>query len=316
MQEERAALNKMNIEFDAMVANALSNAQEHALLALSAIHLTDANLAPAAVAHGSEDAYLDDDITHSGGSLQSGREWLQRVYEVKASYCSASADLIQRLRVNTVSAVTGGAGGNASSTDSGTESNVEAFTEVAGLMARVVTDAFDHHLSEEASAPQVGHSRTQSSRASAKFMKKPDDSARVKAGILEEFERTKRDMEESLAQAQSNSRHKLAGRRTSARNSTSSRFGNNEKVDVECTLGDDDADRAAVVEAERLQKSLKQQEHMLEVAVDAYLGGEPVPDIASAYATASEGTIGLPCCLSVLMLYAISISASRKDRLI
>jgi len=277
--EEQAALNAMNLEFDVMQATALSSAQEHALLALSAIHLTEADLA-VDKAHGAEeDDYLNEDsVTSSGGSLAKGRDWLDRVDQVKGSYMGAAADLIQRLRVN---AVTTAGGVDPSSGAAGSGDGGQAFGEVAGLMSKVVADAFDNQLLEEAASREHGGP----SKVSNKFMKKADgrsDAARLKAGILEEFERAKRQMDENLLSAQQASRNKLSDRRNGNKGrAPPGGHGAEGKEDDATAAGAAEEEHAKQVRLQKLQGEI------MEGVVDAFLGGEPVPDIAAAYTAAA-----------------------------
>uniref|UniRef100_A0A7S3MHV4 Uncharacterized protein n=1 Tax=Spumella elongata TaxID=89044 RepID=A0A7S3MHV4_9STRA len=271
--EEQAALVAMNVEFDTMQALALSNAQEHALLALAAIHLTEADLASdrSKNAEDDDDYLNEDNVTSSGGCLTKGRDWLERVDRVKVSYMGAASELIQRLRVNAVN--TGAA--SAKHNGAGGEEEGQAFSEVAGLMSKVVTDAFDNQLLEETSNKDF--SSNDIVNKSGKFAKKIDsraDGARLKAGILEEFERAKREMDESLQHAQQASKNKLNDRRQKGRSSAGSGGGDEGKEN------DDDQEAKAL----RLQKL---HDEILEGVVDAFLGDEPLPDLAVAYTAAS-----------------------------
>ena len=144
----------------------------------------------------------------------------------------------------------------------------------------MVTDAFDNQLLEEAANKDF--SSNDIVNKSGKFAKKSDsraDGARLKAGILEEFERAKREMNESLQHAQQTSKNKLNDRRQKNRSSVG-RGGGDE--------GKDDSEEDQHAKTIRLQKL---QEEILEGVVDAFLGDEPVPDLAVAYTAASTAQV-------------------------
>jgi Holliday junction resolvasome RuvABC DNA-binding subunit len=258
-EEEARALVAMNVEFDGMQAAALAKAQEHALLALAAIHLSEADLAVtgpgAAGAEGEEDDdYLSGESrTASGGDLARGRAWLDRLQGVKQAYAEAGSDLFLRLRANAANTVTHGE--EAAGKDS--------FGDAAALMTQVLTNAFHHHFEEEGAhlsrVTAAGSQRRDSGR---------EDAVRVRAGIMEEFERTKRQLDEGHRHARATGRAKLEERRR-AKQEAGAKDDGNDAEDV-------DSEGAPHADVEAL----------LERAVDGFLDGEAPPDLAAVYKAA------------------------------
>jgi hypothetical protein len=277
-EEEKNALIAMNVEFDAMQATALGKAQEHALLALAAMHLTEADLAsaPPARTHGvgsdedEEDAaYLNDEARTSRG-----RDWLDKVSRVKQSYLGAASELLQRLRVQAIN--TAGVDGDEGDTGG-------AFEEVAGLMSKVITDAFDNHFEDNTAALDSASFRAGASGkfVSAKGDTSKSDAARLRLGILEEFEKAKRELEDGFQHAQRAGRDKLRDRRKRRGSATSAGDAKDQ--------GDSDEEQEDTEAAQqRMARSQKLQETLIERVVDDFLGEEPLQDVAAAYASAHE----------------------------
>jgi hypothetical protein len=305
-EEEKNALIAMNVEFDAMQATALSKAQEHALLALAAMHLTEADLASGPKAsrgadeEDEDEAYLDEDArTSSGAHLGKGREWLDKVARVKQSYLGAASELLQRLRVQAIStAVAEGDGGD---TDG-------AFEEVAGLMSKVITDAFDNHFEDNTAALDSAAFRASSSGKGGKTDTSKADGARLRAGILEEFEKAKRELEDGFLHAQRAGRDKLRDRRQRGQRGSAAGAGD--------AKGEADSDEEDAEAAEkRMARSQKLQETLMERVVDDFLGGEPLQDVAAAYASAHDArTAAGTADASALAIKARRESAERAEQ--
>ena len=254
--EEREALVAMNVEFDQMQATALGKAQERAFLSLAAMHVSTSQLdsKQGQQEAAEEGSYLDEADQGSAG----GRQWLETVDRVRECYTGAAAELQLRLRASAVSSAGKREDGN----------SLSAFTETAGMMSRVVADAFEKQCQEEC-GDHAAASKLLGS-ASSKHGGARADTARVRAGIMEEFERARRELEESFAHSQQLGRNRTDLRRQS-RSQHKEAAGDQREASVEESEEGD-------------AELMRSQQLLLEGVVDSYLGGEPVPDIATVYA--------------------------------
>jgi hypothetical protein len=291
---EAEALAAMNLEFDEQQAAALGQLQTRTLLALSAVQVDEEVLRRSGAKEGEGEVDGEDGEAEGEGegAEGAGRRWLRRVGQLQGMYSSAAEELQLRLRASSVAATShSGGGGSGGIGGSGVreEEEVErqeAEAQSAALLGHVVLEAFSQHLADaERPFSSTASSRSGKGRSGGKVDTSSGDYKRLRAGIVEEFERTRRAMEDGLQAAQGRSKHNLALRRGQRR-------GHGQRQEEEEAAGakgerddrgDDDAGEATGAAA-MSSEGLAAVEHLLE----GFVEGSQVPSLAAAYKAASR----------------------------
>eukprot|EP01038_Epipyxis_sp_PR26KG_P005244 gene5244-7289_t len=208
-------LQRINQIFDEQEAIVLSEGQEKVLLALSAIYIDDKILQNPVKSMEDDDEdgdYLDE----QGSLIRNARPWLSKVEDVKSAYLTAGKALQQRLRnthsqeirnqdVIDLQRRMNGLDTTSNSYDDteNDETNKEnAFSGVTAHMMKVITEAFDGQISEVKNDYKELPSGNSKKKNNA-------DMERLKAGIIEEFEKAKNDFDSTLRSNQLNSKSRL-----------------------------------------------------------------------------------------------------------
>lgn len=190
------ALRRMDLEFDQQQMASLRDSQREALLALSVINM-DGSLLEETTTTNAQDASEDDDLymEEMVDSHKPLTAWLQCVENVNDAYLAAEDGLFRKMR-------------NALAQESGDEtendSNDEGFNMISSHMSKVMTEAFCEHISEF-DARELAKRKTVEVKV---------DEDRIRAGIMNEFEKARDEYENALDMAKLRSKASLDKRRS------------------------------------------------------------------------------------------------------
>ena len=196
-EQTTEALRRMDLEFDQQQMATFRDSQREALLALSVINMDSALLEETSTPAAAEDdeLYMEED----GCGRSSLGAWLQCVENVNDAYLTAEERLFHKMR----NAFTQESELGSSSEGSYNETNAEGFNMISSHMSKVMTEAFCEHISEF-------DARELAKRKSVEIK---IDENRIRAGIMNEFEKARDDYENALDLAKIRSKAKLDKRR-------------------------------------------------------------------------------------------------------
>jgi len=246
--EVEKELRDIDIYFKEQVANALLEPQSNVLLGLSCINnlKEDEDGGEAKKTEDDDDDYFNDtDEKGAGGT----REWLANVENVKDTYTQATRALQLQLIDAHYKSQPIDADGSAVESDG-------SFVDMSAHMLKVITDAYSKHSTEEGGdGPdyKYGHGN-----------RKDDLGERIRAGIMDEFQRSKGAYNEILENNKATSKEKLLARRMAKRGSDAKETGS-----------------AGFEEEQKEEEAIVQMQAKMEKLVDNFLE-DPVATVMPA----------------------------------
>lgn len=202
--EELEELNKnfksdiadLDRNFDDENATELSKFQNNAFLSLSSIYI-DENMLLESKKDNDEDDYLDDDIDEE--NLKKSKLWLETTENMKNSYIEASKNFQTKILKDNHIDVDNL---DLENFDEGDESHNHVI-DMSSHISKVITTAFTNQIQDDVN--------NKINRSSTKI-KDINDYEKVRANILDEFEKARSDYDTILSNAKSLSKNKLAQR--------------------------------------------------------------------------------------------------------
>ena len=189
------AVRQMEHEFDKQQAATVQDSQREVLLALSVINLDAAILdqTNSRSVGDDDDSYLEDNDVGQTNMLTA---WIQCAESASDAYLCAEGKLFQQMRhAMPIEAEL--------TQDDDIETNIDGFNVISSHMSKVLTEAFCEHVSEF-DARELSKRKSTDNKM---------DSNRIRAGIMNEFEKARDEYEEAMETARMKSKAKLEKRK-------------------------------------------------------------------------------------------------------